>query len=405
MTKERGGSEYPEASAENTAPGALDGIRVLELSTVVMGPYAAQVLGDLGADVIKVETGKGDMNRFMGGGPPGMSGISLTVNRNKRSVRLDLKKPEGREAFLRILDTCDVFVTNVRPGALKRLGLDYETVGPSRPRLVYLQAAGFRTGTDEENRPAYDDIIQASTGLPRLSEVTVGKTAFLPTIMGDKVAGMTVLSAALAALLRRERTGRGQRVEVAMFDAVMAFNLTEHLSRAAIPGGEAGYSRIMTGTRGPHQTADGFVAMMPYSDKDWAYLFTLAGKPEMMKKPYLQSHAARLLRAEEAYGALAEIVIERTTDEWLRICAEADIPVNPVPSLGEIVADEKLHRGMITMREHPVIGPYRSVRPGIIFDESPMSIRRHAPMLGENTEEILAEVGYDEEEIERITWG
>jgi hypothetical protein len=139
MTKERGGSEYPEASAENTAPGALDGIRVLELSTVVMGPYAAQVLGDLGADVIKVETGKGDMNRFMGGGPPGMSGISLTVNRNKRSVRLDLKKPEGREAFLRILDTCDVFVTNVRPGALKRLGLDYETVGPSRPRLVYLR--------------------------------------------------------------------------------------------------------------------------------------------------------------------------------------------------------------------------------------------------------------------------
>jgi crotonobetainyl-CoA:carnitine CoA-transferase CaiB-like acyl-CoA transferase len=174
----------------SASPGALQGFRVLELSTVIMGPYGAQILGDLGADVIKVETGEGDSNRDMGGGPhKELGGIALNINRNKRAVSLDLKAPAGRAAFLRILDTCDVLVTNIRPGPLARLRLTYEDVSPGRPGLVFCQAQGFRSGTAEENRPAYDDIIQAATGLPRLTEITTGKTAFLPSLIADKVAG------------------------------------------------------------------------------------------------------------------------------------------------------------------------------------------------------------------------
>lgn len=388
--------------AGDDAPGALDGIRVLELSTVIMGPYAAQLLGDLGADVIKVETGDGDMNRAMPG-PPGMSGVSLTINRNKRSVRLDLKKPAGLEAFRRILDTCDVFLTNLRPGALKRLGLTYEQVSPTRPRLVYCQAAGFRSGSVEEDRPAYDDIIQAATGLPRLNEAAVGKAAFLPTIMGDKVSGATVLSAVLAALLHRERTGRGQRVEVAMFDAVLAFTLTEHLALAAAPGGQAGYSRVLSTTRGPHRTKDGYLAVLPYSDAHWRRLFTAAGHEDLLDEPYLATYRARTVHAEQAYATLGEIIAERTTAEWLEICDAEDIPATIVPSVSEIVEDETLHRGMLTLAEHPEVGPYRVVGPNMILDDTPVRVRRHAPITGEHTAEVLAEVGYHPDDAERIS--
>src|ERR1700722_7826234 len=381
-------------------PGALQGFRVLELSSVIMGPYGTQVLGDLGADVIKVETGDGDTNRFMGGGPHReLSGIALNINRNKRAVSLDLKNPAGREAFLRILDSCDVLVTNIRPGPLARLALTYEDVGPARPRLVYCQAQGFRPGTAEENRPAYDDIIQAAAGLPRLNEITVGKTAFLPSLLADKVAGQTIVQAVLAALLSRERTGKGQRIEVPMFDAVLAFTLVEHLSRAAVPGEPAGYSRIMTTTRGPHRTRDGYIALMPYTDAHWRRLFAAVEREKLLDEPWFSDHATRLLNAERVYKELAAIVAERTTSEWLELCEREGIPANPVPSIDEILADESLHRGMISVADHPVIGSYRVVGPGMIFDATPLTVRSPAPLRSQHTAEVLAEVGYTAGEI------
>jgi crotonobetainyl-CoA:carnitine CoA-transferase CaiB-like acyl-CoA transferase len=384
-------------------PGVLDGIRVLDLTTVVMGPYATQVLGDLGADVIKVESGRGDTNRFMGGGPhKELSGIALNINRNKRAVSLDLKQPAGMEAFLRLLDSCDVFVTNLRPGPLSRLGLSYEQVGPDHPRLVYCQAHGFRSGTPEENRPAYDDIIQAATGMPTLNERTVGRTAFLPSIIADKIAGQTIVSAVLAALLHRERTGRGQRVEIPMFDAVLAFNLAEHLSRAAVPGQPAGYSRIMTTTRGPHRTRDGYIAMMPYSDEHWRRLFAAVGREELLDEPWFADLNQRLLNAETVYGNLAAIIAERTTAEWLALCEAEGIPANPVPDLDEILEDPALHRGMITTAQHPVVGEYRVIGPPMILDDAPLSVRRPAPLRAEHTAEVLAEVGYDDAAIEAL---
>ena len=392
--------ETASTSAAGAAPGALDGFRVLELSSVIMAPHATQVLGDLGAEVIKVETGGGDLNRVMGGGPHReLSGIALNVNRNKRAVSLNLKVPAGRAAFLRILDTCDVLVTNVRPGPLARLGLSYQDVAPARPRLVYCQAQGFRSGSEEEDRPAYDDIIQAAAGLPRLSEVTVGQASFLPSIIADKVAGEIIVQAVLAALLYRERTGKGQRVEVPMFDAVLAFTLVEHLAKAAVPGGPAGYNRIMTQWRGPHRTKDGYVALMPYTDAHWRRLFAAVGREELLGQPWYSDHATRLQNAERVYAELAAIAAERTTGEWLELCEREGIPASPVPSLDEILADESLHRGMVSLADHPVIGQYRQIGPGMILDESPLTVRRPAPLRSEHTAEVLAEVGYTAGEI------
>jgi crotonobetainyl-CoA:carnitine CoA-transferase CaiB-like acyl-CoA transferase len=392
--------ETTGTGGEAATPGVLDGFRVLDLSTVIMAPLATQVLGDLGAEVIKVETGGGDLNRVMGGGPHReLSGIALNINRNKRAVSLDLKVPAGHAAFLRILDTCDVLVTNIRPSGLTRLGLSYADVAPARPRLVYCQAQGFRSGTGEEDRPAYDDIIQAVTGLPRLSEATVGTASFMPSIIADKVAGQAIIQAVLAALLHRERTGKGQRVEVPMFDAVLAFTLVEHLSKAAVPGEHSGYNRILIQTRGPHRTKDGYLALMPYTDAHWSRLFTAVGREELLDQPWYADHATRLANAARVYGELAAIVAERTTGEWLELCAREGIPAGPVPSLDEILADESLHRGMVRLADHPEVGPYRLIGPAMILDESPLTVRRPAPLRSEHTAEVLAEVGYTTGEI------
>jgi len=368
-----------------------------------MGPFASQILGDMGADVVKIEDGRGDTNRFMGGGPhPQMSGIALNINRNKRSLSADLKHDGGRQVLYQLLEEADVFMTNLRPGPLERLGLSYGQLKDQFPRLIFCQAQGFRSGTAEENRPAYDDIIQAATGLPRLSEVTAGKTSFMPSIIADKVAGMAMVNGVLAALYERECSGLGQQVEIPMFDAVLAFTLVEHLSRAAIEGGTATYSRIMTSTRGPHATKDGFLAVMPYNDAHWRSLFEAVGKEELLEVPPFSDFATRLLRAEEVYGILASIIAERTTAEWLDLCAKEGIPANVVPTIDEIVSDEELHRGMITTAQHPLIGEYRVVGPSIRFSETPMTVRRHAPMVGEHTREVLTELGYNEVQIEAM---
>jgi crotonobetainyl-CoA:carnitine CoA-transferase CaiB-like acyl-CoA transferase len=390
-------------TATGQGPGPLDGIRVLDLTTVVMGPYATQSLGDLGADVIKVETAGGDSSRSMGGGPhPELSGVALNLHRNKRSISLDLKHAHGKEVFLDLLDTSDVFVTNLRPEPIRRLGLAYEHVAPTRPRLIYCQAHGFRSDTSAADAPAYDDIIQALTGLPRLNEAALGITFFVPSTIGDKVAALTIVQSVLAALFHRERTGQGQRVEVPMFDAMLAFNLVEHLSRAAVAGQPAGYNRMLTSHRGPHRTSDGYVAMMPYTDKHWRALFAAVGREELLDEPWFADHAARITNAHDVYGALAAIVRERTTDEWLKLCLAIGVPASPVPSIDEIVEDPALHMGAITEADHPVIGPYRQIEPAARFSRSPQSVRRPAPMLAEHTREILDELGYDAAAVDRL---
>ena len=381
--------------------GPLSGVRVIELATVIMAPYACQLLGDLGAEVIKVEAAGGDHSRVMGGGPhPQLSGVALNLHRNKRSVVLDLQTPQGREAFLKLLDTADVMVTNFRPRALTKLGLDYANVSPDRPGLVYCEAHGFSLESGEADLPAYDDIVQAATGIPALVHAATDHMNYLPTVVGDKVAGLTITYAVLAALLHRASTGQGQQVEVPMFDAVLGFALVEHLSRAVTPGGVAGYNRILNPFRRPHKTKDGYVAMLPYSDKSWSDLYHAVGHESELSDPWFQK---RLENPRQVYASLAKILAERTTAEWLELAAELGIPAGPVPTMDEIVDNPALHRGVITEDEHPVVGRYRQIAPAVRFETTPCQVDLPAPLLGQDTDAVLREIGFSGEQIKDIT--
>jgi crotonobetainyl-CoA:carnitine CoA-transferase CaiB-like acyl-CoA transferase len=388
---------------ESPGRGPLAGIKVVELATVIMGPFGAQLLGDLGADVVKVETGVGDGSRVMGGGPhPELSGIALNLHRNKRSIGLDLKDGRGRELLLALLASSDVLITNLRPGPLRRLGLDYDAVRAGAPRLVYCQAQGFRTSSDEGDLPAYDDIIQALTGFPQLNEMGFGAAHFVPSTLADKVAGMFSAQGVLAALVARAATGEGQRVEVPMFDAALAFNLVEHLSRAAVPGGPAGYNRVLSRHRGPHRTSDGWVAMLPYTDAHWTALFGAVGEEHQLDEPHFADHGSRLMFADEVYGALAAILLRRRTAEWVALGTELGIPVSVVPPLQEIVDDEVNHRGVLRQAEHPVIGPFRSIAQPVLYSSSGQRPPEPAPLVAEHTDEILAELGLGAAQIDEL---
>jgi crotonobetainyl-CoA:carnitine CoA-transferase CaiB-like acyl-CoA transferase len=384
-------------------PGPLDGIRVVELATVLMAPYAAQLLGDLGADVIKVEGDELDAGRVLGGHyHPELSGVALNLQRNKRSLQLDLKQPAGLDAMRRLLSTADAFITNVRPGALARLGLDHASLAATHPHLVYCEAHGFWSDSPEGNRPAFDDIIQAETGLPRLLESIGQTTAFLPSTIADKVSGLYITVAVLAGLLQRHAAGAGQRIELAMFDAVLNFNLVEHIAEAAVPGGRAGYARVLSKFRGPHRTTDGWIAVLPYSDAQWRALYGAVGREHELDSPAFSTLRARIANADVVYSSLGQVMAERTTAEWIELCLEIGVPVAPVPTLHEIVTDPALHRGVIEEADHPVVGRYRSVRPPIRFAKSPMAVRRPAPLVGEHTVEILHELGFTDTDVEAL---
>ncbi|HEY5336523.1 MAG TPA: CoA transferase, partial [Mycobacteriales bacterium] len=289
-----------------TPAGPLSGIRVLDLTSVVMGPWATAILGDLGADVITFEPPHGDTNRAMGAGPhPQLSGVSLNLLRNKRNIDLDLKTDGGRALLLRLAADCDVFVTNLRPGPLERMGATYEHVAAVRPDVVYCQAQGWPSDSADAGRPAYDDIVQAASGLADLAELAGGAApALMPTILADKVSALTIAYAVLAALLHRERTGVGQRVEVPMVDAVRAFLLVEH-GAAAIPQpplGPAGYPRILSVERRPQRTVDGWVNLLPYSAAHYDFLFELGGRTDLVGDPRYAGGRERIANSSFLYA-------------------------------------------------------------------------------------------------------
>lgn len=381
--------------------GALDGIRVLDLTSVVMGPYATQILGDLGADVITIESATGDTNRVMGPGPHRwMSGVSLNLLRNKRNVALNLKEPRGRDVMLRIAATCDVFVTNLRPGPLQRLGMTYDDLKTARPDIVYCQAQGFPTDGERANDPAYDDIIQAATGMADATRRSYGEPVLAPTIFADKVSGLTIVYGVLAALLHRERTGEGQRVEVPMVEAVESFMLVEHGAGAVLrpPMGPAGYERIITPERRPQRTLDGWIHVMPYSKESYDALFTAGGRHDLIGDERYQHGRARIENSDFLYQQVRAILAHRTTDEWLVFCRANDIPATRVVSLEEIVEDQP-------EATHPVVGTYKQVRPGARFSSTPQSVRRHAPFPGEHNREVLLEIGYTDAEVDALQAG
>ncbi len=386
--------------------GALTGVRIVDLTTVLMGPMATRMLGDHGADVVRVESLSGDSTR--NGLParnPGMSGFSLNLQRNKRSVALDLKHPTGAHIMDELVATADVVVTNMRAGALERLGLDAETLCGRYPRLIHCRANGFGSGGRYRDKAAYDDVIQAASGISSLIGQARDVPDYVPFVMADKITGLHIVQAVMAALLHRHTTGRGQRIEVPMFETMVAFNMVEHLRGAAFepPEGPFGYQRLLSTFRRPVATADGYMCLLPYTDANWRDFFAFVGRAELADDPRFRDHNSRISNTDELYELLGQLSPGRATAEWVAFCDDHSIPAAAANDLGEIHLDPHIAEvGLIEIAEHPTEGAYRYVHDPVNFSDSPTGLRRHAPRLGEHTAEVLAELGYDAAQVDAL---
>jgi len=387
--------------------GPLHGVRVLDLTTVVMGPYATQILADFGADVVKVEPPEGDVMRhawpFRN---PGMGHIFLNANRNKRSVALDLKKDGAREACLAIARNADVLVYNIRPQAMARLKLSYEEVRAINPKIIYVGCFGYSQRGPYAAKAAYDDLIQGAAGIPWLLKTQGAETPrYAPIIVADRSVGQQVASAVSAALYHRERSGKGQRVDVPMFEHLLQIVLGEHLGGYTFEPqhGEAGYARMLAPDRRPYQTSDGYVCALIYNDKQWKAFFEVIGQPEKLQDPKFSNQEVRSKHYAQAYAFVAEQMKKRSTDEWIAALESADIPVQRMNSLADIVADPHLAAtGFFRTVEHPTEGRLRSMAVPSEWSESAPEYRRHAPRLGEHTREVLREAGLPDAQIEQL---
>lgn len=376
--------------------GPLNGTRILDMTQVIMGPFATQVLADQGADVILVESGLGqEINRIMGAGRHSeLSGTTLNLLRNKRSARIDLKSEQGQREIQQLARTCDVVITSMRPQALKKLHVDYETLQSLNPSLVYCQAQGFPLGSSRSDDPAYDDIIQAATGASDIMERVWGEPGLVPSIIADKVCGLVIAQVVTAALLHRALTGEGQHIEVPMVQAMSAFMLVEHGDGAILQPPESrdglppsGYKRILSRERRPHITKDGQIHIFPYLPEHYASLFAEAGMLGAEGDVRYADRRSTLVNSDSLYRDVRKIAMARTTDEWLEYCRSASIPASRVVTLQDMI-DE------LPITEHPVVGEYRQLPVLANFSRTPAFVRRPAPLLGEQTEELLAEAAH-----------
>jgi crotonobetainyl-CoA:carnitine CoA-transferase CaiB-like acyl-CoA transferase len=393
-------------SNKMTPSGPLAGIRVIDLTTVVLGPYATQMLGDLGADVIKVEAPEGDNCRWIGPSRnKGMGSYFAMLNRNKRSVMLDLKRPEARDAVLRLVDTADVFVHNMRLGAAERLGLGYPTLSARNPRLVYACASGFRKDSSKQEHPAFDDLIQGMSGLAELNAGPDGAPRYVPSVVVDKLTGQMLASMIGMALFHRERTGQGQEVHVPMLETMLSFLLVEHMWGAALNQPELGmgYPRMLTPHRRPYATKDGYISVIAVSDVHWSRLFKAIGRGALIDDPRFASIAARSDNVDALYAVLTEGMRARTTAEWLTILGALDIPCGPANKLPDLLHDEYLRETQFFRpMQHPTDGDVTITAFPALFSASPPSVRQLWPALGEHTEEVLREIGYTDVEMRQV---
>jgi crotonobetainyl-CoA:carnitine CoA-transferase CaiB-like acyl-CoA transferase len=384
----------------------LSGIKILDLSTVVLGPFATLILGDLGADIIKLEPPEGDIMRYAAPARHRQMGhVYLNLNRNKRSLALDLKRPEAQAVMLSLVRASDVLMHNMRPSAAARLGLSAERICEMNPRLVYCCAQGYGQDGPLADRPAFDDVIQGACGLAALEEATAGEARFVPTIIGDKTVGLTVVYAVLAALIERARTGRGQAVEVPMLETMTAFVLAEHMGGMTFepPLGAPGYGRMLAPDRAPYRTLDGHICIIPYTTRQWRDFFRVAGRPDLADDPRLADAETRSRHVAALYALVADCVKSGASADWLRKLEAADIPCGPVNALEDLPRDEQLAAvDFFPLVEHPSEGTIRMTRPPVRFAGECAAPRRPAPRLGEHTREILFEAGLREAEIDDL---
>ena len=387
--------------------GPLAGLTILDLTTVLMGPYATQILADMGANVIKVESPEGDIVRQIGPGrTPGMGGMFLNANRGKRSIVIDLKKPEGRDALLRLAKTADALVYNVRPQAMARLGLDYDTVAAANPRIVYVGVFGYGQTGPYAAKPAYDDLIQGAATIPTLlATAGDGTPRYVPITMADRVVGLMAVNAILGGLMHQQRAGVGQRIDVPMFECMTDFVLIDHLGGLTYdpPLDHGGYTRLLSRYRRPYQTSDGYLCVLIYNDKQWKSFFEAIGRKEFLEQPRFANHAARTKHINEIYEEMGRLFRERTTAEWRELLEKADIPVMPMHTLETVLDDPHLNAvGFFKTIDHPVEGRIRQMQVPSTWSETQPAPGGPAPTLGEHGRQILEDAGFTADEIETL---
>ena len=386
--------------------GPLSGLKVLELTSVVLGPWAAQTMADMGADVIKIEAPFGDSNRQLGASRnPGMAALYLSNNRNKRSLVLDLKQESARDALLTIVKDCDVFLHNNRPQVMTKLRLEYEDIKSVNENIIYCGTYGYSKDGPYGEKGALDDSIQAASGIAALNELVLGEPRYLPTVVADKTTAITVVYSILAALFHRERTGVGQEIEVPMFETMVSFVMAEHIWGEVFEPkmGEAGYTRLMSHHRKPYKTKDGYIAVLPYMNNHWLTFCEKAEREDLIEDERFKDLSSRVKNIDDTYSETGKILATKTTQEWLDIFAETKVPVIVVNSLEDLFHDPHLEAvDFWQSYEHPTEGQLKMPGFPSKFSKTPASIRKHAPKLGEHSKEILAEAGIDEETINKM---
>lgn len=383
--------------------GPLSGVKIIDLTSNFMGPYASLLLADMGADVIKVESPTGDTTR--GIGPcrnPGMGAIFLHLNRNKRSIVMDLKAASAAAAMRRMIVQADVLMYSLRPNAMTKLGLSYEQVREINPRIIYCGAFGFGQNGPYAARPAYDDLIQAAVGLPVLQSRKSGEPQYVATAIADRVVGMALSNAVAMALYERERSGEGQEVQVPMFETFAHFAMGDHLyGHTFVPSiGDSGYARMMNPDRRPYRTTDGYIGVNVYNDKHWHTFFEISGHPEMAVDPRFRDIAGRTENIALLYDFLAQVFETKTTAEWLELLTAGDIPAIEMNTPETLLEDRHMRDvGFFVEEEHPSEGLLRSLGIAQTWSRTSPELRYPAPRLGENSAEVLTEYGFSAEEI------
>ena len=387
-------------------PGPLDGISILELSSVVLGPWACQILGDMGAEVIKVEPPYGDSNRALGASRnPGMAALYLTCNRNKRSIVLDLKQESGRAAALKLAERVDVLIHNNRPQVMSKLGLNYDDVKVVNPEIIYCGAYGYAKDGPYGSKGALDDSIQSVGGVAMLTQMVLGEPRYLPTVIADKTTALGVVYAVTAALFHRERTGVGQEIEVPMFESMVYYVMAEHLWGMTFepPIGTAGYKRLMSYHRKPYKTKDGYIAILPYLDNHWKSFCEVSGRTDLLEDKRFTTLADRVQNIDDTYEETAKTMATRTTNEWLDIFDKTSVPINVVNTLDGLIDDPHLNAvNFWEIVDHPTEGRIRMTGFPVNFSATPADVRRLPPRLGENSIEILREANLSQAEIDAM---
>jgi crotonobetainyl-CoA:carnitine CoA-transferase CaiB-like acyl-CoA transferase len=387
------GTDKP-MNGKGNAKGPLAGVRVIDLTAMVMGPYCTQIMADMGADVVKVEPPDGDGTRYISVGPvAGMGGVFFNVNRGKRSIVLDLRSNEDVAALRALIETADVFIHSMRAKAIAKLGFGHEDVAAINPKIIYTNCYGYSRRGPDRDRTAYDDTIQAECGLPAVQKMLTGEANFIGTIMADKITGLTALYATMMALYHRERSGEGQEVEVSMFETMAAFMLVEHANGAMFspPLGPAIYPRAVAPNRRPYRTQDGHISVLIYNDKQWA-AFMQAVRPAWASDAYT-TLAQRAQHINTVYALVAETIKERTSEEWLSLFRSLEIPASPIRTPAELLDNEHLKAAGFFETVDSPFGPVRFPGVPTWFSRTPGAVAGAAPTLGAHTQEVLQELG------------